>query len=58
MADANHLTPEDFYHFIDGGLEGYILRPATWAPSAQAKSRAVLTGHGQACPASKAKWLL
>ena len=22
MTDANHLTPEDFYHFIDGGLDG------------------------------------
>ncbi len=21
MQDANHLTPEDFYHFIDGGLD-------------------------------------
>ena len=22
MQNPNHLTPEDFYHFIDGGLEG------------------------------------
>ncbi len=22
MTDPNHLTPDDFYHFIDGGLEG------------------------------------
>ena len=36
MTDPNHLTTEDFYHFIDGGLEEHTGRR--------------LEGHPANCP--------